>query len=740
MALPRITGRQMQRSNVPSATPEEYYRRNVYLPLLADFENQLRDRFDAHKKVVVGLNMLLPKFCASASLSDIDDAVQFYLGDIPSANVIEAEFTLWVNKCCQIEEKNRPACALQALEMCNRDFFPNIHSLLSILATLPVSTSTPERTFSTLRRLKSYLRNHMNNDTLTGLALLSIHRELQVTPEQVLMPLVHRPLIDYTLQYLSNEGVQETFVFCHSHADKIRDYIKESKWSDADSKMSVSVLSSEDYLSVGDMIRDLDAKALIRSDFVLLDGATVANVPLRPIIEEHRKTVARDKGALMTLIYRRLPPWHRRRCQEDDSAVALNPETGKLLHHIKTSVTNKCDFPLSIFQEHSRVSLHHDLQDCRLAVCSPHVPPIFADNFDYQTRLDFVRGILEHEEIMGNSIYTHISDSCYAASACNLVMYDAVSQDVLQRWSHPLVPDQFVEENGPSCVYHRHNIYKPTTGLQLSRSCILQPSTFVGSGTRIGDNTVVANSVIGRNCTIGRNVHLRNAYLWDNVVVEDDCHLQQCLLASDVVIKRNVTVTPGCVLSFKVVVGPDIKLKEGTLLQPTPDTDGFEDEPGHVEGNTSSLPIFAHPWQCCYLDQTESELSHSWCLHWAECDPSLDEDSGPEEDDLSSDGTASPVDDTKLFYNEVVESLQRGVEENVKCDNLILEINSSRYAYNIAMRGVIAVVTRVVLEMPLLLVSSASGGGGEAATQPSAAEYGGKLRKCLAQFRALLRN
>ncbi|KAH8035898.1 hypothetical protein HPB51_010650 [Rhipicephalus microplus] len=185
MALPPITGRQRQRSNVPSATPEEYYRRNVYLPLLVDFENQLRDRFNAHNKVVVGLNTLLPKFCASASLSDIDDAVQFYLGDIPSANVIEAEFTLWVNKCCQIEEKNRPACALQALEMCSRDFFPNIHSLLSILATLPVSTSTPERTFSTLRRLKSYLRNHMNNDRLTGLALLSIHRELQVTPEQV---------------------------------------------------------------------------------------------------------------------------------------------------------------------------------------------------------------------------------------------------------------------------------------------------------------------------------------------------------------------------------------------------------------------------------------------------------------------------------------------------------------------------------------------------------------------------
>lgn len=53
----------------------------------------------------------------------------------------------------------------------------------------------------------------------------------------------------------------------------------------------------------------------------------------------------------------------------------------------------------SIFQEQSCVSLHHDLQDCHVAVCSTHVPPIFADNFDYQTRLDFVRGILEHEEV-----------------------------------------------------------------------------------------------------------------------------------------------------------------------------------------------------------------------------------------------------------------------------------------------------------------------------------------------------
>ncbi|CAN7982126.1 unnamed protein product, partial [Ixodes pacificus] len=159
MTLLRIVGRQCQRSNAPSVTPEEHYRRNMYLPLLADLENQLKERFENHKKVVVGLHMLLPKFCTSASLSGIHDAVEFYLGDIASAYTLTVELALWMSKCSRIVETDCPACALQALSISNSEFFPNIYCLLCILATLPVSTSTPERTFSTLRRLKNYLKN-----------------------------------------------------------------------------------------------------------------------------------------------------------------------------------------------------------------------------------------------------------------------------------------------------------------------------------------------------------------------------------------------------------------------------------------------------------------------------------------------------------------------------------------------------------------------------------------------------
>lgn len=79
-----------------------------------------------------------------------------------------------------------PNSAIEAYIECNSDYFPNISFLLKLLATLPVSTSTPERTFSTMKRLKNYLRNSSGQELLTGLAFLSVHRQIQIDPYDVI--------------------------------------------------------------------------------------------------------------------------------------------------------------------------------------------------------------------------------------------------------------------------------------------------------------------------------------------------------------------------------------------------------------------------------------------------------------------------------------------------------------------------------------------------------------------------
>lgn len=100
---------------------------------------------------------------------------------------VEAEFALWRTKCISgvISADN----ALDALDCCPATY-PNIKFLLQILTTLPVTTASAERTFSMLRRLKTWLRASMCDERLTGLALLT-SSDIEVKPEDVIEHFLH---------------------------------------------------------------------------------------------------------------------------------------------------------------------------------------------------------------------------------------------------------------------------------------------------------------------------------------------------------------------------------------------------------------------------------------------------------------------------------------------------------------------------------------------------------------------
>ncbi len=59
--------------------------------------------------------------------------------------------------------------------------FPTLTKLLRIALTLAVSTAQCERSFSALKRIKTYLRTNMSEQRLTDISLLSIERELSNT-------------------------------------------------------------------------------------------------------------------------------------------------------------------------------------------------------------------------------------------------------------------------------------------------------------------------------------------------------------------------------------------------------------------------------------------------------------------------------------------------------------------------------------------------------------------------------
>lgn len=95
---------------------------------------------------------------------------------------------LWAEKWRRISLQGGPlpGSAFEALDACDSDMFPSISTLLAILATLPVSVATAERSFSTLRRVKTWLRSRMGDERLNGLCLLAVHREMHLDMNSII--------------------------------------------------------------------------------------------------------------------------------------------------------------------------------------------------------------------------------------------------------------------------------------------------------------------------------------------------------------------------------------------------------------------------------------------------------------------------------------------------------------------------------------------------------------------------
>ena len=79
-----------------------------------------------------------------------------------------------------------PDRILTTLNAVDPDMFPNIFVALKILAVLPITTCSCERTISALGRIKTDLRTTMTQERLNALALLHIHNNIDLNLETIL--------------------------------------------------------------------------------------------------------------------------------------------------------------------------------------------------------------------------------------------------------------------------------------------------------------------------------------------------------------------------------------------------------------------------------------------------------------------------------------------------------------------------------------------------------------------------
>ncbi|KAF8069524.1 translation initiation factor eIF-2B subunit epsilon [Scenedesmus sp. PABB004] len=143
-------------------------------------------------------------------------------------------------------------------------------------------------------------------------------RPITVEKPKVLLPLVNVPLLEYTLEWLAMNKVEEIIVFCCAHADQIKAHLSEGKWLKQRAPRVTTVVSTN-CLSLGEAMRSLDQKDIIKSTFILVSGDTVSNMDLGPALAAHKERAEKDKDAIMTLVR------HAQRAQRAQQAPRGRP-------------------------------------------------------------------------------------------------------------------------------------------------------------------------------------------------------------------------------------------------------------------------------------------------------------------------------------------------------------------------------------------------------------------------------
>ncbi|KAI1468358.1 nucleotide-diphospho-sugar transferase [Daldinia caldariorum] len=385
-----------------------------------------------------------------------------------------------------------------------------------------------------------------------------------------LLPLANTPLIEYTLEFLAMNGVQEVFIYCGAHHDQIERYVHDSRWSPNSKSCpfsSLEFIRVADARSIGDFLRDLDKRNIIGGDFVLVHGDLVSNISLDAALAAHRARREANRDSCMTLVLREAGEGdHNTKTKGITPAFIIDPNAKRCLHYEEIHPL-QTDHYLTLdpsILENREAEARTDLIDAEIDICTPDVLALWSESFDYELpRANFLHGVLKDWELNGKMIHTEIVNEGYSARVRNLQMYDAISQDVLSGWTYPFTPECNLLP-GQSYQTQSDNVYQEDDVEIESKSEVF--NSIIGKDTHIGPGSIVQNSIIGRNCKIGSNVRINNSFIWGDTTVHDEAVVEHAIIAEKAVLGKKAVVHEGALVSFGVQLGDETDVKSATML------------------------------------------------------------------------------------------------------------------------------------------------------------------------------
>ncbi len=331
-------------------------------------------------------------------------------------------------------------------------------------------------------------------------------RPLSCSKPKLLFPIVGVPLIDFMIPWLMSGGVVETILAVNHLSERLRQEIGEERLG---SKVFLSVESEP--LGTAGPIRLAQERLMGNGPFVVANGDIVSNIDLKKMIEEHHRSSAIATIALVSV-----------KDQRQFGSVAV-----------------EADGQISKFEEKKQEGSGSGLVNAGIYVLSEEV-------------MDYVPGTghssLERDVfpmLAAKGLVHGWQHTGYWYDIGRISEYLRANMELLA--SNNRARDFDGDKAG-----HEVKIMQPIhvgREVNLGREIQLGPKCILSDRVRIGNGTIVKDSIVFEDTMIGSRCALEGALVGEKVVVGDGSHIGRgTIIAGQISIPEGSDLRPGSIV------------------------------------------------------------------------------------------------------------------------------------------------------------------------------------------------
>ena len=156
-------------------TASSHFKTSLYFPVVDQFIVEMNERFNHSNSIVMkGITTCSPSSSAFLTFENMKPFSFIYGIDVVT---LEIEVALFSKSFATLSNSIKTMTELGYLHSC-LPAYQNLYDTVQIALTIAVTSAECERSFSSLKRIKTRLRTTMGEDCLSDLAILSIEKDI----------------------------------------------------------------------------------------------------------------------------------------------------------------------------------------------------------------------------------------------------------------------------------------------------------------------------------------------------------------------------------------------------------------------------------------------------------------------------------------------------------------------------------------------------------------------------------